>query len=122
MAVAQRFLDNVRPHLRNIRRDILSLPDSLLRPDQAINLSPIVPALTSKPRPLAAHLQTLGFLVRPITYPTVPKGQDRVRICLHAANNFGEVDGLSKALVEWAYENQKEGSGLGPEVQTEAKL
>ncbi|KAE8207404.1 hypothetical protein CF327_g7352 [Tilletia walkeri] len=63
--------------------------------------SPIVPLLTPYPRPLSAHLQARGFLVRPITYPTVPMGQDRVRICVHAGNSEAEVRGLGKAVREW---------------------
>lgn len=36
--------------------------------------TPIIPFLTPFPRPLSAFLATKGFLVRPITHPTVPKG------------------------------------------------
>ena len=39
---------------------------------------------------------------RPITWPTVPKGLDRVRVCLHAKNSVEEIDGLARAMVEWA--------------------
>ena len=39
---------------------------------------------------------------RPITWPTVPKGKDRVRICLHAGNSRSEVDRLIEAILEWA--------------------
>ncbi|GAA5857234.1 hypothetical protein JCM9279_001813, partial [Rhodotorula babjevae] len=64
--------------------------------------SSIVPLLTSSPRPLAAFLRSRGFLARPITYPTVPHGEERVRVCLHAANTVREVDGLCEAVAEWA--------------------
>lgn len=63
--------------------------------------SPIVPLLTGSPRPLSAFLQARGYLVRPITYPTVPRGEERVRVCLHATNTVDEVDGLADALSEW---------------------
>lgn len=39
---------------------------------------------------------------RPITWPTVPKGKDRVRVCLHAGNTWAEVDRLIEAIMEWA--------------------
>ena len=39
---------------------------------------------------------------RPITWPTVPNGKDRVRVCLHAGNSWGEIDGLIEAILEWA--------------------
>ena len=39
---------------------------------------------------------------RPITWPTVPKGKDRVRVCLHAGNSWSEIDRLIEAILEWA--------------------
>ena len=68
--------------------------------------------MTSYPRPLAARLRALGLNVRPITWPTVPKGKERVRICLHAKNSFEEVDLLVRYSVQWATEMAVESSGL----------
>jgi 8-amino-7-oxononanoate synthase len=45
-------------------------------------------------RALAARLQAAGLDVRPILYPTVPKGGERLRIVLHAFNTIGELDEL----------------------------
>ena len=58
--------------------------------------------MTSHPRSLATHLRTLGLNARPITWPTVPKGKERVRICLHAENSFAEVDLLIQYSMQWA--------------------
>ena len=40
---------------------------------------------------LAAQLQQNGLDVRPIIYPTVPKGRERLRIVLHAFNTAEEL-------------------------------
>jgi 8-amino-7-oxononanoate synthase len=42
----------------------------------------------------AATLQEAGLDVRPILHPTVPKGQERLRIVLHSFNTMEEVDQL----------------------------
>jgi len=43
---------------------------------------------------LAAKLQAHYFDIRPILYPTVPKGKERLRIVLHAFNTTAEVEQL----------------------------
>lgn len=53
--------------------------------------SPIVPIVTARPLELSRHLIARGFLVRPVRYPTVPRDQERVRICLHAGNTFEQA-------------------------------
>ena len=42
----------------------------------------------------ALELQVSGFDVRPILYPTVPKGTERLRIVLHSFNTSGELASL----------------------------
>ncbi|KAI8908559.1 pyridoxal phosphate-dependent transferase, partial [Gorgonomyces haynaldii] len=37
-------------------------------------------------------LQSKGLDVRPIRSPTVPKGRERLRICLHANNTYEQLD------------------------------
>jgi 8-amino-7-oxononanoate synthase len=49
----------------------------------------------------AAHaLQTKGFDIRPILSPTVPRGRERLRICLHTFNTEQEIVELAAALAE----------------------
>ena len=43
---------------------------------------------------LAENIQKNGFDVRPILSPTVPKGRERLRICLHSFNSKDEIDRL----------------------------
>ena len=42
----------------------------------------------------ATYLNNHGFDIRPILSPTVPKGKERVRICLHAFNSEEEITTL----------------------------
>jgi 7-keto-8-aminopelargonate synthetase-like enzyme len=58
----------------------LSSLSTSLATDPSTLPTPIVPILTRYPRPLAQHLRERGFLARPITHPTVPKGEERVRV------------------------------------------
>ena len=74
-------------------------------------LTPIVSLNTDQPRALAHFLQAGGFLVRPIVYPTVPRGTERVRVCLHAANTAAEIDGLVARLAVWLSGAQEGGGG-----------
>lgn len=70
--------------------------------------SSIVPLLTARPRPLSEYLSELGFLVRPITYPTVPRGMERVRVCLHAANTLEQVVALADGVRRWEDKEEEE--------------
>ena len=40
-------------------------------------------------------------MVRPIVAPTVYRGTERIRLCLHAANTAGEVIGIVAAIEDW---------------------
>lgn len=46
----------------------------------------------------AKQLQAMGLLVWPILAPTVPAGEERLRICLHAFNTEEEIKQLTEAL------------------------
>lgn len=47
---------------------------------------------------VALQLQHEGYDIRPILSPTVPRGKERLRICLHAFNTREEVGALIKIL------------------------
>ena len=51
---------------------------------------------------LSAVLNQHGFDVRAIRPPTVPAGQERLRICLHAYNTAEEIDQFLRILVEFS--------------------
>jgi 8-amino-7-oxononanoate synthase len=49
-------------------------------------------------RQVALQLQKAGLDVRAILSPTVPKGKERLRICLHQYNTFEQIDELVKQM------------------------
>ena len=51
---------------------------------------------------MSNKLHTMGFDVRAILSPTVPEGQERLRICLHAFNSEQEIAALVKAIATQA--------------------
>ena len=57
----------------------------------------IIPG-NEKVKQVAENLQALNLDVRPILYPTVPKGKERLRIVLHAFNTFEELELLLNSL------------------------
>ncbi|KAI0749781.1 PLP-dependent transferase [Daedaleopsis nitida] len=108
------FLSSLRRHLslQRIPPSLLSLPAHLSNThtrghDSPAPDTPIIPVLTPHPRPLSAHLRFRGLNARPITWPTVPKGADRIRVCLHARNTRQDVDRLVDGMVEWAQSWQR---------------
>ncbi|WFD28390.1 8-amino-7-oxononanoate synthase [Malassezia nana] len=60
--------------------------------------APIVPVRTTQPLALAARVQRAGFLVRAVRYPTVPRGEERVRVCVHAHNTPEQVAQLAEVM------------------------
>ncbi|WP_317130454.1 aminotransferase class I/II-fold pyridoxal phosphate-dependent enzyme [Robertkochia marina] len=48
---------------------------------------------------VAKLLNDEGFRVKPIVSPTVPKGKERLRICLHSYNSFEEIESLFDRLL-----------------------
>ncbi|KAJ7633175.1 pyridoxal phosphate-dependent transferase [Roridomyces roridus] len=113
--LSQYFVSSIRPRLREIPIHLLSLPLHLQ--NSTALASPIVPMMTSLPRPLSAHLLQLGMNARPITWPTVPKGKDRVRVCLHAGNTRDDVDRLVNGMIQWA-EKERVAASSKPRTQT----
>jgi 8-amino-7-oxononanoate synthase len=91
-------MDQERQQLQSLieRFRSVDLPFSKLNsvsPIQAV----IIPG-NDKVKTVAAQLQQQQLDVRPILYPTVPKGKERLRISLHAFNTTQELDRLIQCL------------------------
>jgi len=59
----------------------------------------IIPG-NEKVKNTASKLEAEGYNVKPILSPTVPKGKERLRFCLHSFNSREEISGVLKALVK----------------------
>lgn len=67
----------------------LNLTSNFVGSESAIH-SCIIPG-NSRVRKIAAQLQLQGFDVRPIFSPTVAKGRERLRFCLHSYNTEEQI-------------------------------
>lgn len=75
--------------------------DTKLRFEKLVSFTPIQVVIipgNEEVKAVAAQLQEAGLDVRPILYPTVPKGGERLRIVLHAFNTEKEVKKLLSLL------------------------
>lgn len=91
-------MDHERKHLK----DLIDLFQSTsIRYEKLVSQTPIqgiiVPGNTEV-KLLAEQLQQKNFDVRPILYPTVPEGKERLRIVLHSFNTSEELTDLLHAL------------------------
>ena len=68
----------------------------LIESDSAIQC--IVISRNEKVKKLATALQKNGFDIRPILSPTVSKGKERLRICIHVFNTTKEIQGLCESI------------------------
>ncbi|BFZ55125.1 hypothetical protein PYCC9005_002164 [Savitreella phatthalungensis] len=63
---------------------------------------PIVPIRTEDTLALSKYLHRKGFRVMSVRYPTVPQGEERVRLCLRADLDLCVIDNLMQTLLEYA--------------------
>jgi 8-amino-7-oxononanoate synthase len=95
-------LHHERQHLQQLVKDFQQLARNLpsqynLLLSEAPVQGIVIPG-NENVRRVAANLQSSGFDVRPILYPTVPKGSERLRIVLHSFNTSTEVNRLISLL------------------------
>ena len=77
---------------KSCQLSVISSRYKLIESESAIHCV-VVPG-NENVKTIAHEIQDAGFDVRPILHPTVPKGSERLRICLHAFNTELEIDGL----------------------------
>jgi 8-amino-7-oxononanoate synthase len=92
------FMDTERIQLNNLVQEFCKAE---LRFEKLNSNTPIQGILVpgnDRVKSLAEEMQREGYDVRPILYPTVPKGKERLRIVLHAFNDLQELRGLINAI------------------------
>ncbi|HOZ73873.1 MAG TPA: 8-amino-7-oxononanoate synthase [Flavobacterium sp.] len=82
---------NLRSNINyfNQQKQLLGIHSLFVRSKSAIQCA-IIPG-NEKVRAIARNMQAQGFDVKPILSPTVPQGQERLRMCLHSFNSEREM-------------------------------
>jgi len=90
----EKLVENI--HYFKERVQVNGLTDKFIYSDSAIHS--LLLKDSSLARKLSNHLKKAGLNVLPIQYPTVPKGMERLRICLHSYNTKDEIDLLLRTI------------------------
>ncbi|KAI0364322.1 PLP-dependent transferase [Pilatotrama ljubarskyi] len=121
--LCEHFRGALKKAFKHIPPSLLSLRESPLPSGYPSTvLSPITPVLTSHPAQLAAYLNQFGYAVEGVFQPVVPKGEERIRISLHALNTKAELEDLVARLTQWAAEAQTTGSQTQSVGQIRSRL
>jgi 8-amino-7-oxononanoate synthase len=91
-------MDAERSHLHKLAKRLRNgiHESQLLNSDTPIQI--IMTPGNTIARDMAQRLQAAGLDVRAILHPTVPKGEERLRVVLHAFNTGEEVDQLMNLI------------------------
>ncbi|WP_299820650.1 8-amino-7-oxononanoate synthase [uncultured Pontibacter sp.] len=98
-------LEKARQHVKKLASYLLGQLNSIkgirCTPEKSVILSVFLESGdVAALKALALYLQTNGFDVRPVLSPTVPQGQERLRVIVHAYNTEEEIEGLVKAIAK----------------------
>jgi len=83
----------------NQEKNLLGLKPMFVRSKSAIQ-SAIIPG-NDRVKTIASQLQQKGFEVKAILSPTVPEGQERLRICLHSYNTEEQISVVLHCLLSF---------------------
>ena len=85
----------------NQEKQIFGLKPMFVRSKSAIQ-SAIIPG-NENVKNIAKQIQEKGFDVKAILSPTVPEGQERLRICLHSYNSKEEISEVLRLLSNYVF-------------------
>ncbi len=95
---AQNEIEQLKYNIDLFKQKLSNVKASLLPSNSAIQC--VIAGSNEKARQLAAKIQEAGLDVRPILSPTVPKGTERLRICLHSYNTEKEIVLLAETITQ----------------------
>ncbi|KAF9200141.1 hypothetical protein BGZ49_009656 [Haplosporangium sp. Z 27] len=98
------LVDKVKGLIKYFRSNI-QIPEHMLLPS-ITPIQGIVMDGNAKVNALSQELIRAGLNVKPIRFPTVPKGKERVRICLHSHNTIDQVERLIQIVQKWVNNDQ----------------
>lgn len=103
--MARQFPDTGLPAVNQLGQkecvQVKYIPPNAATPQSSI-FSLLCPGdASTRARSLAKYCQGHGYVVRPIVYPTVPQGTERIRICVHSLNTADQVNGLLDCVNKW---------------------
>ncbi|KAJ3070667.1 hypothetical protein HDU98_006311 [Podochytrium sp. JEL0797] len=84
--------------IHHFRHQLKTMPPGIEAIDSHTAIQAIIVPGNKECSRVCTRLQSKGYDVRPIRSPTVAKGAERLRICLHAHNTMEEVTGLLRLL------------------------
>ena len=87
-------LHSERKHLQQLIKTFITAKIGFKKIQSSSPIQAVVIPGNGEVRKVASALQHKGFDVRPILYPTVEKGKERLRIVLHCFNSVEEVKEL----------------------------
>ena len=99
MRAAEQSRQTLRDNIRYFKKRVTSMQiEGLHWLKSESSIQALIVGDTKKTKALAEQLHTDGFALKAITSPTVAKGSDRIRICLHAHNTHSQIDAFANIL------------------------
>lgn len=101
LPLAERDIQKLQHNIQRFKNTFANSGGYLLPSDSAIQC--IIIGSNEKAKKIASQIQRAGLDVRPILSPTVPKGTERLRVCLHSFNTDTEINLLSETINKLNY-------------------
>lgn len=103
-------IEQLKELIHYFKEKLSSLPSGWLGWASESAIQCIIIKGNDEVKSIASKIQEKGFDVHPILSPTVPKGKERLRICLHSFNTKEQIDVLVSLLNSSTAEKNHKGN------------